>query len=65
MILLRKGEGWGVALLVRLPCGHEHELLREQVAPDGRVMDRVGCTVHACRRVFEGLVLEGWDHAAR
>lgn len=58
-MILKKESGWGIAVVVRLPCGHVNELLRHWIAPDGSV-GRIGCTDSTCRRVYEDVKLEEW-----
>lgn len=57
-MILKKGQGWGYMLVIRLSCGHACEVLPEWVSTDGR-MSRVQCTT--CRVITPELVLEGWS----
>jgi hypothetical protein len=59
-IHLASGSGWGSFIAALLPCGHRVELLREWIAPTGRVGGRIACTEAGCRRVFERVLLDGW-----
>ena len=70
MLTLKKGADWGEKLMVRLPCGHEVEILREHVNAQGVYVGRLECTglvtfmdrhTAACGRIYELVRLEGWN----
>lgn len=48
-------------VLAKLPCSHEVIVRPEWLREGGRFEGRCGCNdATGCRRVFEGVVLEGW-----
>lgn len=58
---LSPGTGWGVSIVVALPCGHRAEIARDWIRPDGRVTGRPACTERGCRRIVDlPLVLVDW-----
>jgi hypothetical protein len=62
-LTLKEADGWGVRLIVRFPCGHEAEVLREHVGADGVIAGRLECLgtgAARCGRVFDDVKLEGW-----
>lgn len=47
-------------ILVALPCAHEAIVRPEWIGAGGVFLGRLGCNEAGCRRVHEGVALEGW-----
>lgn len=51
-------------VVVALPCGHRVTVLERWIGHGGRFLGRLGCTGDGCRRVYDGVALEGWPTCA-
>lgn len=50
----------GQGVVIQMPC-HEICVFASWVMPGGKVTGRIQCSESGCRKVYEGIVLEGWD----